>query len=75
MSATLRAVYVTTTYLYCAPTAPPPRPGSFSYTVTDGSDSAEDATVYLVSAAARVLAATDFDFGIDTWKVRSSNHI
>ena len=44
--------------------------GSFSYSVVDGAESAEDATVYLVSDK-RVLAAAEFDFGIDAWKVRS----
>lgn len=45
---------------------------SFSYTVADGSDSAKDGTVYLVSSGG-LLEAAEFDVGIGSWKVRFSS--
>lgn len=42
---------------------------SFTYTVSDGSDSAKAGTVYLVSGGG-LLEATEFDFGVGTWQVQ-----
>lgn len=42
---------------------------SFTYTVSDGTDSAKAGTVYLVSGGG-LLEATEFDFGVGTWQVR-----
>ncbi|CAM9590523.1 unnamed protein product [Ectocarpus sp. 4 AP-2014] len=47
---------------------PTGRWGSFTYTVSDGSDSAKAGTVYLVSGRG-LLEAAEFDFGVGTWKV------
>ncbi|CAN0035488.1 unnamed protein product [Pylaiella littoralis] len=45
--------------------------GSFTYTVSDGRDSAKAGTVYLVSGGG-LLEAAEFDFGVGLWKVCQS---
>ncbi|CAM9202769.1 unnamed protein product [Hapterophycus canaliculatus] len=50
---------------------PTGRWGSFTYTVSDGSDTAKAGTVYLVPSGG-LLAAAEFDFGFGTWQVCQS---
>ncbi|CAN0198904.1 unnamed protein product, partial [Scytosiphon promiscuus] len=45
--------------------------GSFTYTVSDGSDTAKAGTVYLVPSGGS-LAGAEFDFGVGTWQVCQS---
>lgn len=47
---------------------------SFTYTVSDGRDSAKAGTVYLVSGGG-LLEAAEFDFGVGLWKVSRPAHI